>query len=278
MSEREEELRGRRHQDGGGVRFRAGDVLTLECAPTEATVASVSRFYVSLRWPWNAIDPEAHSFRWNGETALPKPEAFDWHHTYFRTVPAETDLAAGDTCLVGIAPTVVHVVSTHHFDPPLVTGILPRPACHLEILRQGEAHDPDVEDQGYSLDPAGGEPIRITLLFRPYAFLEAGDEVVDHDGRAWRFDGPWEWHPFDGQRPTVPTWPLELLSRNGEPTPEDTTEVARQTETGAHGEELQRWTRLALAGSRQLADRPTPLRRLEEAPPARDLERPPWGG
>ncbi|MFD9727375.1 hypothetical protein [Streptomyces sp. NPDC059072] len=127
-----------------------------------------------------------------------------------------------------------------------MTGMLPRPACYLEILRQGEAHDPELEDQGSALDPVGAEPIRIELLFRPYAFLEAGDEVVDHDGRAW-FDGPWDWHPFDGQQPTIPAWPLELLSRNGDPAPEDTAAVTRQTRTGSHEEELQRWTRLALA-------------------------------
>ncbi|MFD8645916.1 hypothetical protein ACFV14_37045 [Streptomyces zaomyceticus] len=246
MGDGEEGPTGLHRLVGDGVRFRTGDVLTLECPLTETTVASVSRFYVSVRWPWNDVDPEAHSFRWNGETALPTPESFDWDRTYFRTVPAETDLKAGDTCLVGIPPTVVHVASVHEFDPPLVTGMLPRPACYLEVLRQGEAHDPELEDQGCALDPVGGEPIRIELLFRPYAFLEVGDEIVDHDGRAWRFDGPWDWHSFDARKPTVPAWPLELLSRNGDPAPEDTAAVAQQTGTGSHEEELRRWTRLAL--------------------------------
>ncbi|MGW5679262.1 hypothetical protein ACWEV4_29985 [Streptomyces sp. NPDC003860] len=248
MGDGEVVLAGRHSLDGDHVRFRAGDVLTLECPFTETTVASVSRFYVSVRWPWNDVDPEAHGVCWNGETALPTPEAFDWDRSNFRTAPAEVDLKTGDTCLVGIEPTVVHVASVHHFDPPLVTGMLPRPACYLEILQQGEVHDPELEDQGHALDPDGGEPIRIELLFRPYAFLEAGDEVADHDGRAWRFDGPWNWHPYDGQKPTTPVWPLELLSRNGDPTPEDTAAVAQQTETGSHEEELRRWTRLALPG------------------------------
>lgn len=88
------------------------------------------------------------------------------------------DLSFGDTCTVGIVPTVVHVASVHRFGPPLVTGMLPRPACYLEILRQGEAHVPELEDQGYALDPVGGEPIRIELPFRPYSFLEAGDYAV----------------------------------------------------------------------------------------------------
>ncbi|MFE3991604.1 hypothetical protein ACFXPW_07890 [Streptomyces goshikiensis] len=247
MGDKEDGPMNQSRLDGGSGRFRAGDVLTLECPLTETTVTSVSRSYVSVRWPWNRVDPEAHGFCWNGETALPTPEAFDWDRTYFRTVPPETSLKAGDTCLVGIVPTVVHVASVHHFDPPLVTGMLPRPACYLEILRQGEAHAPELEDQGYALDPVGGEPIRIELLFRPYSFLEAGDEVVDQGGRAWRFDGPWDWRSFDAQQPTTPTWPLRLLSRDGDPTLEETVVVAQQTETGSHEDELQRWTRLALA-------------------------------
>ncbi|MFD8636081.1 hypothetical protein [Streptomyces sp. NPDC059533] len=52
----------------------------------------------------------------------------------------------------------------------------------------------------------------------------------------------------------MPTWPLALLSRNGDPTHEDTTTVDRQTATGSHEEEWQRWTRLALSGPS--SDRP----------------------
>lgn len=237
----------RQNADGRAVLFRPGDVLRLECPFTEATVAKILRSYVSVRWPWLEVDPEAHGFRWNGESALPTPESHDWNRSYFRIVPAETNLKAGDTCLVGIPPAVVHVVSVHHFDPPLVTGMLPRPACYIEVLRQGESHDPDLEDQGYALDPAGGEPIRIELLFRPYAFLEPGDEVADHNGHAWRFDGPWDWHPFDGEQPSTPVWPLTLLSRKGELAPEDAAPVARATEDGSHAEELKRWTELTLA-------------------------------
>ncbi|RZU46091.1 hypothetical protein EV284_0753 [Streptomyces sp. BK022] len=51
MGDWEEEPAGRYRPDGGGVRFRAGDVLSLECPLTETTVASVSRSYVSVRWP-----------------------------------------------------------------------------------------------------------------------------------------------------------------------------------------------------------------------------------
>ncbi|MFD7606647.1 hypothetical protein ACFWAN_40450 [Streptomyces mirabilis] len=148
---------------------------------------------------------------------------------------------------MGIPATVVHVQAVHHFDPPLVTGMLPRPASYVEVLQQGETHDPDLEDQGYTIDPAGSEPIRIELVFRPYAFLELGDEVADRNGRAWRFDAPWDWHPFDGEQSGTPAWPLTLLSRHGEPTPKEAEAVARATGVGSHADELERWSGLTLA-------------------------------
>ncbi|SEO59156.1 hypothetical protein SAMN05216267_10321, partial [Actinacidiphila rubida] len=204
-----------------------------------------SRYHVSVRCPWLEADPQAEGFRWNGDRALPTPAAREWE--IFRTEPAEAELTSGDVCRVGIPPTVVHVLAVHHFDPPLVTGMLPRPASYLELLPRGETHDPEDEDQAYALDPAGGEPIRIELLFRPYAFLEPGDEVADRAGRAWRFDAAWEWHPFDGAQPRTPAWPLALLSRRGVPTPDEGTAVARATAAGSHATELARWTELTLA-------------------------------
>jgi hypothetical protein len=229
----------------GEVRFRPGDVLMLECPFTQAAVTAVSRFHVSVRWPWLEKDPLAKGFSWNGDCALPTPESSEWEGLYFRSEPAAGALKAGDTCLVGIPPTVVHVVAVHHFDPPQVTGMLPRPASYLEVLPQGESHDPELEDQAFTFDPAGGEPIRLELLFRPYAFLEAGDEIADRHGRAWRFGAAWDWHPFDGEQPGTPAWPLTLLSRrNGKPTPEQTAAVALATAVGSHPEELGRWSEL----------------------------------
>lgn len=225
--------------------YRAGDVLMLECPFTEATVTEVSRYYVSVRWPWLEVDPQAKNIRWNGQRALPTPEAGEWE--IFRTEPAETVVRAGDTCLVGIPATVVHVQAVYHFDPPQVTGMLPRPAAYLDLLRRGDTYDPELEDQAYALDPAGGEPILIELLFRPYAFLEAGDEVADRNGRVWRFDAAWDWHPFDGEHSGTPAWPLVLLSHNGEPTPEEVATVARATAVGSHAEALEQWTGLTLA-------------------------------
>ncbi|MFJ9455805.1 hypothetical protein ACIRST_12070 [Kitasatospora sp. NPDC101447] len=238
--------------------YRPGDVLRLECDFTETTVTAVSRYHVSVRCPWLAADPQAEGICWNGDRAMPLPAAREWE--VFRTEPAETELRPGDTCRVGMPPTVVHVQSVEYYDPPLVTGLLPRPACYVEVLRQGEVYEPGLEDQGYAFDPAGGEPIGIELLFRPYAFLEPGDEVADRDGRAWRFDGAWDWHAFDGEVSGAPVWPLALLFRGGEPAADEAegvdgaAEVARATATGSHAEERERWTGLALA--QPAADQP----------------------
>ncbi|MFJ4191920.1 hypothetical protein [Kitasatospora sp. NPDC089509] len=236
---------GRRAETG---RFRRGDVLMVECPFVEAAVTGVRRDHVSLRWPWWEVDPEAEGVSWNGDVALPTPEDRDWERSFFRTEPPPGALEAGGTCLVGIPPTVVHVVAVHRFEPPLVTGWLPRPACYLDVLRQGETHDPEREYQAYELDPAGGEPIRLRLLFRPFAFLEPGDEVADRAGRAWRFDAAWDWHAFDGERSAVPAWPLALLTRGaGAPRVEEAAAVARATAVGGHAEEVERWSGLALA-------------------------------
>lgn len=229
-------------------RFRPGDVLRLECPFTPTTVTGTSRYHVTVRWPWKQVDPEAENIRWNGDAALPTPESHEWERLYYRTDPPVDGLAAGDRCRVGIAPTVVHLVAVHDFDPPLVTGMLPRPARYLELLPQGETHDPDFEDQAFTVDPAGAEPIRLELLFRPYAFLDPGDELTDRDGRAWRFDAPWEWQPLDGGRPGAPSWPLALRSRRADgPTADGASAVARATAVGSHAGELARWTELTRA-------------------------------
>ncbi|MEU0085189.1 hypothetical protein [Streptomyces sp. NPDC006274] len=67
---------------------------------------------------------------------LPVLPGREWQ--IFRTEPAGATLKAGETCLLGIPAAVVHVHAADRFDSPLVTGMLPRPASYLEILRQGE--------------------------------------------------------------------------------------------------------------------------------------------
>ncbi|MFF5079974.1 hypothetical protein ACFY36_23220 [Actinoplanes sp. NPDC000266] len=146
------------------------------------------------------------------------------------TEPDAGRLDAGAQCRVGISPTLVHVIEVQHFDPPLETGWLPRPRREIVVLLHGVAEDPEILDQGYGFDPDDGIPLNIRLVFRPYAFLEPGDDVADAAGRAWRFDSPRDWHPYDGRGGT-PAWPLSLLAGDGEA-------VAGATSTGSHAAEI----------------------------------------
>ncbi|MBY8876048.1 hypothetical protein [Actinacidiphila acidipaludis] len=82
------------------------------------------------------------------------------------------------------------------------------------MLRHGQSFDPELDDQGCVLYPGGQEPMELGLLFRPYAFMEAGDEVADADGATWRFAHPWSWRSPQGQS-GVPVWPLALRTRGG---------------------------------------------------------------
>ncbi|MFJ2272218.1 hypothetical protein ACIOHO_39165 [Streptomyces sp. NPDC087849] len=70
--------------------YRPGDVLMLKCPFTETTVTEVSRYHVSVWWPWLEVDPQAESIRWNGRRVLPTPEAREGET--FRTDPVETAL------------------------------------------------------------------------------------------------------------------------------------------------------------------------------------------
>ncbi|MFD7706983.1 hypothetical protein [Streptomyces sp. NPDC059786] len=84
-------------------------------------------------------------------------------------------------------------------------------------------------------------------MMRPYAVLLPGDEVADAAGRAWRFEGPWNWTAFDGaQAGAGPEWPLVLLTRAGTPcSGVDAETVAADTATGSHQETVRRWMALA---------------------------------
>jgi hypothetical protein len=225
--------------------FRPGDVLSVRCPPIEAQVAAIAPHYLSLRWPWNEVDPES-AFRWNGNRAFNRdPNHYEWDGELYRLSPDVTELAEGDSCQVGIPETTVQVISVHPFDPPRDVGWLPRPRRWLSVLPHGQSFDPDFEDQGSTLDPDSGTVV-LNLLFRPYAFLEPGDEVADAQSDAWRFDGPWNWHSFSG-RVSIPTWPLTLLSRNGDPEEEVVSTVMRATTDGSHAGEESRWRDLTNA-------------------------------
>ncbi|WP_181449735.1 hypothetical protein [Streptomyces cyaneus] len=226
--------------------FRPGDVLRVSCPDAPARVAGIGRDHICLEWPWWQVDPACDWIRWNGQVALPlRNEPGDRETSLFRTDPPTDRLTAGDTCRVGIPSTVVHVARVDRFDPPLETGRLPRPHLSLTLLRAGEAHHPELEEQGEEFVPEDDIPFVLELLLRPYAFLEPGDEVSDAAGRAWRFDGPWAWEPFDGAEPHTPVWPLTLLTREGSPLDPDAPDpVARATATGSHASEATRWQAL----------------------------------
>ncbi|MGW8359367.1 hypothetical protein ACWGK1_02160 [Streptomyces wedmorensis] len=239
--------------------FRVGDVLSVTCPFTVTRVErGVTWDHVSVRWPWWEIDSNSAFARWNGIVALgvdsggrggPEVKA-----ELFRTDPGPEQLRAGDVCRVGVPPTVVHVTAVEHHDPPLETVWLPHPTQTVTVLRRGlSCRDfPDgsyLNELGYTIHPGDGIPFAFELLMRPYAALQAGDEVADADGRAWRFDGPWDWTAFDGEPAAAgPAWPLLLLTRAGAPcTIEDSAAVAASTASGSHQETVGDWMALTKA-------------------------------
>ncbi|MFG2350651.1 hypothetical protein [Streptomyces phaeochromogenes] len=210
---------------------------------------------MSVRWPWWDIDVGSDFVHWIGIVALgvnsggrvaPEVEA-----ELFQTDPPPEQLKAGDFCPVGAPPTVVHVTAVDHLDPPLETGRLPRPQLTVAVLRHGLSYrefpeESHLDGTGYTLHPGDGIPFTFDLLMRPYAALLPGDEVADAAGRAWRFEGPWDWTAFDGA-PTGegPEWPLVLLTRAGMPCSDlDTEAVAASTAIGSHQETVRRWMSL----------------------------------
>lgn len=243
--------------DAGDV--RVGDVLSVACPFTPARVErGVTWDYVSVRWPWWDIDTGSGFLHWNGIVALgvdsggrtaPEVEA-----ELFRTDPPPEELKAGDICRVGVPPTVVHVTAVDHHDPPLETGRLPRPHLTVSVLRRGLSYreSPDgshLDGTGYTIHPGDGIPFTFELLMRPYASLCPGDEVADIAGRAWRFDGPWNWTAFDGEPLGAgPEWPLVLLTRGGTPcSVEDAEAAAASTANGSHQKTVRDWTSLTNA-------------------------------
>lgn len=233
-----------------GDRFRVGDVLEISSEFTEAEVSRVSPLtpYVALKWPWWSQDPDADGIGWNGEVMIATdPSHFDYANELFRIQPSRAFLQAGGTCRVGIPPTTAHVIEVEHFDPPQETGRLPRPKTLLILLRAGLSEEPALEDQGSSIDPDDEIPYELRLLFRPYSFLELDDEVADANDRAWRFDDPWRWRPFDEDYSKEPLWPLKLLTRNGEPSADAEEQVATATSTGSYRDDHIRWRKLAKA-------------------------------
>lgn len=245
--------------------IRPGDVLSVACPFTPADVvrgAASDRDHLAVRWPWWEIDESRTYGHWNGVVALAVvrekggPFRPDAEVEMFRTDPPAEELAAGDRCRVGIPPTVVHVTDVERHDPPLETVWLPRPTRTVTVLRRGLSYCeyPDgshLDGSGYTLHPGDGIPYAFELVLRPYAALLADDEVADAAGRAWRFNGPWDWTAFDGDSyGAAPVWPLTLLARAGAPRSPDDPEaraVAASTAHGSHEETVRTWTALTEA-------------------------------
>ncbi|MET7472030.1 hypothetical protein ABZU22_24285 [Micromonospora sp. NPDC005222] len=230
------------------INFRTGDVLEVSCPFIEARVADVSGGHVSIRWPWWQNNPDVEWIEWNGNVAIARgPGTPGWTNELFRTEPSAELLQVGAACRVGIPPTVVHVIEAHSFDAPLETGWLPRPNREIVVLRRGVSEEVNAVEQGNGLNPDDDIPLMIKLVFRPYAFLNLGDDVADRLGRAWHFDGPWDWRAYDEQGGT-PAWPLTLLTGgDGSADAERYAQVATATRTGSHQTETEQWRRAAHA-------------------------------
>ncbi|CAM5708660.1 hypothetical protein [Streptomyces aurantiogriseus] len=225
---------------------RTGDIVTLRCSPREAVVAEASAQYVTVQWPWNAIDPNS-LMQWNGLRDIPRtPEAPDWDIEPFQVVSPSDAIERHGVCEVGIPETVAYVIHVAEFPEPLDVGWLPRPRTYVSLMAHGVPVPPFAEEIGFTLDPDGDEPIESELIYRPYAFLVDGDEVADSEGRMWRFSVPWNWTAFDDSPGEYPVWPLQLIWRDGGQDPQAAEAVARATSSGAHGDEIARW--LARAG------------------------------
>ncbi|MEV6598564.1 hypothetical protein AB0M36_17055 [Actinoplanes sp. NPDC051346] len=229
------------------IEFRTGDVLRVSCPFTEARVADVSSGHVSIRWPWWQNDPDVEWIEWNGNVAIARgPDTPGWTNELFRTEPSADLLEAGADCRVGIPATVVHVIEAQSFEPPLETGWLPQPHREIVVLRCGVSEDVNAVEQGNGINPDDDIPLTIDLVFRPYAFLNPGDDVADRHGRAWHSNGPWDWRAY-GEQDGTPAWPLTLLAGDDSVDAERHAQMATATRAGSHKTEIEQWRRAAHA-------------------------------
>lgn len=145
---------------GSNPDYQVGDILRVSCAPTPTRVTEVSRFYVSIEWPWGEVDPNSQ-YGWNGRFALPvEPDGREW--SLFRTEQDPRTLEPDDTCLVGIPETLVRVIDVGHYDPPMDTGRLPRPHTLLIVLPIGRPNvEGNSEDEGDTIELDSAAPITL---------------------------------------------------------------------------------------------------------------------
>ncbi|AYF75170.1 hypothetical protein D7D52_16320 [Nocardia yunnanensis] len=224
--------------------FRVGDIIDMSCPFTPTRVHAVRDDEIVVEWPWPTADPDSAGAGENGLVGLPAgPRTPGWDRELFRIRPRPGDLAAGDECQVGIPSILIRVIAVRPLEPTRATGRRPRPRREIEYLPAGP---PLTAPASAVFDPDDGIPRVLELRFRPYAFLEPGDEVADARARVWRFETAWEWRPFDGRAGEAPTWPLMLLTRHGDSGDDSAAvDVGEATQTGSHHEELAQWAELA---------------------------------
>ncbi|GHF60309.1 hypothetical protein GCM10018783_31560 [Streptomyces griseosporeus] len=138
---------------------QVGDVLRVSCPFTEARVVRVTRDEISVEWPWGRIDPRS-ALRWNGRRAIPRATPPGTWGGLFQVAPGDEPLRPGGVCRVGIPETLVRVVDTGHYDPPLDVGWLPRPHTLL-IVAPAESTWTDEDDETDTIEVESAAPLVI---------------------------------------------------------------------------------------------------------------------
>jgi hypothetical protein len=257
--------------------FRPGDVLRVSCALRETEVSSANEFHVCVPWPWQWLH-DSQSRRdevrgwdnreWRGQLCFDRDKGHPDAGWLFQFDPDLPVLRLGDHCRVGIPPTVVHVLDVFSWCVPFKWSEDPPASLAVYVLPQGVPHDLGRDDLIDSLRPYEHEPIRVELLFRPYAQLRDLDVVADQHGRRWAFCAPWWWVELDHDdvrqglpAPLAgPAWPLTLLAGTDAdaPQPERAAWVAHSTAEGDHVSHLAAWSALAAAAPFGLEHQSTP--------------------
>lgn len=147
-----------------GQPVAVGDLLHLSSGSGQARVASVSRYWVGMVWPWITIDP-ASQYRWDGTMAFPRqPDDHEWSDMPWRTDPPPERLEVGDQCRVFMPEMDVRVVDLHHFDPPQDVGSLPRPSWSLAVTPLGEDGGDRADGAVYQFYWETAEPVTFTRV------------------------------------------------------------------------------------------------------------------
>lgn len=135
-----------------------GDLIYVWCEPRQGRVARITASDVFIEWPWGERDVSSR-YRWDGTMALLRRDSDpEWANTPWRLSPKAPGLHVGDSCVVFIPRTLVHVDRVERYDPSFDIGWLPAPTAGLEVV---EAHLKDVPNAGYTLYLGGAEPVNV---------------------------------------------------------------------------------------------------------------------